>query len=233
MRGIRSAVSVSPETDTVTLRSRSILVADDVQFTRKSLVRMLRQMGHTEVYEAEDGAAALRVLEGRPIDCVISDLEMPKLSGPGLLRAIRSGVASIARDVPVIFYTAYSELELLGPALLLDPDAILAKPVSQKALQHCLERLLDPRKTPERALAEASFYAQIELSPPIPEQTDDTGSFDKEPAGRAVPVAKIPVNAVLARHALRQWPFVAARRGQTYSADSRPFARCAVPHCPS
>jgi CheY-like chemotaxis protein len=182
--------------------SLSILVVDDVRFTRLNLARMLQRMGHTEVCEAEDGAAALRLLEGKSVDCVISDLDMPNVNGLELLKAIRTGTGSIRRSVPVVFLTGHSELEHLGPALLLDLDAFLAKPVSQQAVERCLAELFDPQKKPKHALAEANFYAEVDLAPTAPEQSGNASVEGEEPVGRAVPLANVPANAVLARDLL-------------------------------
>ena len=184
--------------DSGSLSSRSILVVDDARFTRLNLVRMLQRMDCAAVYEGEDGAAALRVLEDHPVDCIISDLDMPKMNGLELLKAIRSGTGSIPRGVPVVFLTGHSELEHLGPAMLLDLDAFLAKPLSQQALEGCLEDLF--AKKPKHVLAEASFYAQVDLSPTVAEQSSE--ALGEEAAGRAVPLASIPPDSVLARDLL-------------------------------
>ena len=182
------------------LGSRAILVVDDVRFTRLTLTRMLQRIGCTAVHEAEDGEAALKVLDVQPVDCVISDLDMPNVNGLQLLKAIRSGTGSIPRGVPVAFITGHSELEHLGPALLLDLDAFLAKPLSQEALQRCLEDLF--RNEPRRALAEPAFYAQVDLSPTVAEQVGPAGAPGDEPVGREVPLASVPEDSVLARDLL-------------------------------
>lgn len=184
------------------LVGRSLLVADDVRFTRINLMRMLQRMGLTNLYEAEDGASALQVLQDKHIDGVISDLDMPNMSGLELLKVIRSGSGSIPRGLPVIFLTGHSELEHLGPALLLDLDAFLAKPVSQPALERCLEELFDLRKKPKRDLGEASFYAQVELKPELAAPSGDPDASCENPQGRAVPLATVKANVVLARDLL-------------------------------
>ena len=184
--------------DTSNLSGKSILVVDDVRFTRLTLVRMLQRLGHTAVSEAEDGVAALRVLESQAVDGVISDLDMPKMNGLELLKAVRSGTGSIPRGMPVAFITGHSELEHLGPAMLLDLDSFLAKPLSQEALARCLGELFGER--PKHALADASFYAQVDLSPTVAEQTGQAQGEEAE--GRAVPLTNIPANSVLARDLL-------------------------------
>jgi two-component system chemotaxis response regulator CheY len=70
--------------------SITCLVVDDQQ-TIRSLVRSgLQQLGFTNIHEAADGEDGLRHMLARPVQLVISDYNMPKLDGLGLLRAIRA-----------------------------------------------------------------------------------------------------------------------------------------------
>ena len=182
------------------MSSRSILVVDDVRFTRLTLVRMLQRMSCDPVYEAEDGAAALRVLADHAVDCVVSDLDMPNVNGLQLLKAIRSGTTRAAREIPVVFLTGHSELEHLGPALLLDLDAFLAKPLSQQALDVCLRDLFE--KKTQRVFADAGTYAQVDLAPTVTERVGEVGAAGEAAAGREVPLGAVPANSVLARDLL-------------------------------
>ncbi len=150
--------------DTVDLGGRRILVVDDVRFTRLTLIKMVESLGGPTVDEAEDGQAALDLL-GRPetpIDCVISDLEMPRLGGLGLLRAIRTGTGAIPRALPMVFLTGHSEFDRLGPALLLDLDAFLTKPVSKAAIARCLGDLFGGGAA--RRIAPAETYRGLDLT---------------------------------------------------------------------
>jgi CheY-like chemotaxis protein len=130
------------------------LVVDDVRFTRLTLLKMLRQLGAASVQEAGDGEEALALLRsGAAIDCIITDLEMPKLDGIALLAAVRDGLAAVPVTTFVVLLTGHSDLDRIGPALQRDVDAFLAKPVSQQALQACLQRLSEPRAQRPRAHA--------------------------------------------------------------------------------
>jgi len=182
------------------LSNRSILIVDDVRFTRLTMVRMLRELGCPTVFEAEDGVAALRELEGKTVDCVISDLDMPNVNGLQLLKAIRTGTGSTPRDTPVVLLTGHSELEHLGPALLLELNAFLAKPLSRQSLEQCLDDLFANK--PQRALAEAGVYAQVDLSPTVAERSERAEALGDEPAGREVRLADAPADSVLARDLL-------------------------------
>src|ERR1700748_1212210 len=67
-----------------------VMVVDD-QMTMRSLIRTgLQQLGFVDIVETPDGEEALRQILARPVHLVISDFNMPKLDGMGLLRALRS-----------------------------------------------------------------------------------------------------------------------------------------------
>ena len=67
-----------------------ILVVDDFATMRKVIRNLLKQSGYENVTEAEDGVAAMNVLKSTKIDFVISDWNMPNMTGIELLRAVRS-----------------------------------------------------------------------------------------------------------------------------------------------
>jgi CheY-like chemotaxis protein len=181
------------------------MVVDDIRFTRLTLVKMLSQFGNPVIHEAADGQAALSVLDklGGAVDCVLTDLRMPVLDGLGLLKAIRVGSGDIPRDLKVIFLSGQTELDGLGPALLLDLDAFLTKPTSKDALNQCLGRVLAQETGVHRMIAEAAFYRQVDLSPPVIETT--SGEQAGDPSNRQehlLALADVPVDAVLARDVL-------------------------------
>lgn len=126
------------------LGPRKLLIVDDVRFTRLTLAKIARSLGDPIVIEAGDGESALALLqqkEGAGTDCIITDLDMPKLDGVGLLQAVREGRANVPRDTKVVLLTGHSEFDQIGPALQFEVDAFLAKPVSRGAVEACFQRL--------------------------------------------------------------------------------------------
>jgi len=79
-----------------------ILVVEDNPSARQLLSRMLSNAGH-EVIESADGDEALRLLDARPFDLVITDLAMPKTTGFGLISHIRLKWPRL----PIILFTGY------------------------------------------------------------------------------------------------------------------------------
>ena len=66
------------------------LIVDDFSTMRRIIRGLLKEIGYTNVEEAEDGAVALQMLKNLPIDFVISDINMPNLNGFELLTGIKS-----------------------------------------------------------------------------------------------------------------------------------------------
>ncbi|BFU45567.1 response regulator [Krasilnikovia sp. MM14-A1004] len=115
-----------------------VVVAEDEDDIRSLVVRMLHRAGH-EVIAAADGAVALEgVRENRP-DAVISDLDLPRMSGVELCRAIRTDANTA--DLPVILVSG-SLLPGDPRAVEARATAILAKPFLPQELVACLDKAL-------------------------------------------------------------------------------------------
>jgi CheY-like chemotaxis protein len=84
----------------------TILVVDDDVLIAMSTVGMLEDLGH-EVLEANSGETALEILrQGRPVDLLITDYSMPRMTGAQLAKAARQ----ILPDLPILLATGYAEL---------------------------------------------------------------------------------------------------------------------------
>jgi two-component system chemotaxis response regulator CheY len=114
-----------------------VLVVDD-QLTMRSLVRSgLQQLGITTISEANDGEEALRSLVARPVTLVITDFNMPKLDGLGLLRAIRAHPP--IKSTAVIMLTGRADRELVQRAVQFGVNNFLAKPFTVAMLKGKIE----------------------------------------------------------------------------------------------
>ncbi|HET57475.1 MAG TPA: response regulator, partial [Deltaproteobacteria bacterium] len=71
-------------------KAGKVLVVDDFSTMRKVIRNLLKQLGYENIVEAEDGVAALEVLRSQKIDFVISDWNMPNMSGLELLKQVRA-----------------------------------------------------------------------------------------------------------------------------------------------
>jgi two-component system chemotaxis response regulator CheY len=117
--------------------SISCLIVDDQQ-TIRSLVRTgLQNLGITAVQEAPDGEEGLRQMLTRPFTLVISDYNMPKLDGLGLLRAIRAHPP--IQKTAFIMLTGRADKELVQRAVQFGVNNYLVKPFTVQTLREKIE----------------------------------------------------------------------------------------------
>ena len=115
-----------------------VLVVDDKEMMRDSVATMLSRKGHGVVV-ANGGTAALEKLASSPCDAVITDLQMPEMTGVELLKAIRE----IDEQIPVILMTAYGTVETAVEAMKLGAYDYITKPFSGDELINTIERALE------------------------------------------------------------------------------------------
>jgi AmiR/NasT family two-component response regulator len=115
------------------LKKLNILIADDESIIRLGLKHILEEAGHT-VYDAENGASALRLAEGCKPDLVILDIKMPVMDGLEAAHLLLNRM-----QVPVIFLTAYGEQELIERAARLPVMGYLVKPIKEAELLAMIE----------------------------------------------------------------------------------------------
>jgi CheY-like chemotaxis protein len=117
----------------------TILLADDEHQLRQLLADQLRQSGY-EVMEAADGAEAWELLNDVQVDLVISDINMPKVSGVTLARWI----IAMWPHMPIILLSGMLPLE--GRSVLTSPVArFVRKPISLNNVKQVIARLLARR----------------------------------------------------------------------------------------
>lgn len=119
--------------------SKVVLVVDDSESIRKFVAFSLRAMGYS-VITARDGLEALEKLLRAHVDLVITDLNMPKLDGFGLVRAIRQD--SEQGTVPIIILSSLTSQQEMDQGRLLGADAFLTKPFDPKRIQYEVSKYL-------------------------------------------------------------------------------------------
>lgn len=113
-----------------------LLVEDDVAF-RRSVTAYLEDSGFT-VLEADDGLAALDLLDQHSPDIIISDLRMPRMSGLELLEVLQQRPNS----APVIMISGTADKVLLAETTLSGAAAYLTKPIADLATLETMARSL-------------------------------------------------------------------------------------------
>jgi len=129
---------VAPETDR---RPPRILVVDDERSMRELLAIVLRREGY-EVLLAENGRAAIDLLEREPVDILISDIKMPDLSGVDVLRAAKK----IDQDILGIMITAFASTETAVEAMRLGACDYLSKPFDIDLLKMKVREKIENRQ---------------------------------------------------------------------------------------
>ena len=118
-----------------------ILVVDDFQVMRKVVMTCLEQLEFTNVAEATDGLEALEKLRAEPFDFVITDWEMPNLSGIEPLKAIRADQA--LQRIPVLMVTAEGLQENIIEAIRAGVNNYIVKPIDVDALREKMHKIFD------------------------------------------------------------------------------------------
>ncbi|MFN8607879.1 MAG: response regulator [Vulcanimicrobiota bacterium] len=135
-----SGASLPPAPSAAPARASLILLVDDSQTTRQMTAALLQSGGY-ETIEAADGTEALSVLSARPVDLVVSDVQMPLLDGLGLLQRIRE--REEWSEIPVILLTSLAAPEEQKRGLELGADAYLLKQTfDHRRLMDTIQRLL-------------------------------------------------------------------------------------------
>jgi len=125
-------------------KASRILVVDDFEVVRMLLKNGLTDLGYQNIDLADDGTSALDRLqtseaEGKPIELIFSDWNMPKLSGLELLQNCREHLNF--RRIPFIMVTAESEQAQVVQALRAGAMEYIVKPFSPDALQKKIEKI--------------------------------------------------------------------------------------------
>jgi two-component system response regulator PilR (NtrC family) len=122
-------------------RPARILVVDDERSMRELLAIVLRREGY-EVLLAENGRAAIDLLEHEPVDLLISDIKMPDLSGVDVLRAAKK----IDQDILGIMITAFASTDTAVEAMRLGACDYLSKPFDIDLLKMKVREKIENRQ---------------------------------------------------------------------------------------
>jgi PAS domain S-box-containing protein len=133
-----------------------ILLAEDNPVNQKLVARLLEKRGH-RVDVARNGEEAIQVLEQRPFDLILMDVQMPEVDGCEATRRIRASERMTDRHIPIIALTAHAMEGDQQRCLDAGMDTYLTKPIQSKELLRVINALLpsDPRwleAEPEAAL---------------------------------------------------------------------------------
>ncbi len=119
-----------------------ILVLDDFMTMRKIVKNSLNQIGFENIDEAEDGAKGLTKIQLNGYGLIVSDWNMPKMTGMELLKAIRNSNGSY-KDIPFLMVTAEAEKESVVQAIQAGVSNYIIKPFTAEALEAKLVKIFE------------------------------------------------------------------------------------------
>ncbi|MBF0142652.1 MAG: response regulator [Magnetococcales bacterium] len=153
-------------------RPERILVAEDMESIRAMLVKALSAQGF-RVDAAEHGVAALAMLMQKEYDLLLTDFEMPHMTGLDLVLRLRQG-DSRHRQLPVIFATSRSSHTDQVKIRSLGIQAFLSKPYTADRMVAEVERVLAEERMASQRKAFKNYFAEVQES-----QLTTTGSDDE------------------------------------------------------
>ena len=121
-------------------KDMTVLVVDDFSAMRRIVKNILRDLDFKNVLEAEDGAAAVEVLNSHKVDFIVSDWNMPRMTGLELLKYVRS--TEKIKDTPFLMVTAESQKENVVEAVKARVSNYIVKPFTAATLAEKLAKIL-------------------------------------------------------------------------------------------
>ncbi|MGV8843809.1 MAG: chemotaxis response regulator CheY [Pseudomonas sp.] len=118
-----------------------ILIVDDFSTMRRIIKNLLRDLGFTNTAEADDGLTGLPMLQNGSFDFLVTDWNMPGMSGIDLLRAVRADER--LKHLPVLMVTAESKRDQIIEAAQAGINGYVVKPFTALVLKEKIEKIFE------------------------------------------------------------------------------------------
>ncbi|KPZ23832.1 Chemotaxis protein CheY [Pseudomonas viridiflava] len=122
-------------------KNMKILIVDDFSTMRRIIKNLLRDLGFTNTSEADDGLTALPMLQSGAFDFLVTDWNMPGMSGIDLLRQVRQDER--LKSLPVLMVTAEAKREQIIEAAQAGVNGYVVKPFTAQALKEKIEKIFE------------------------------------------------------------------------------------------
>jgi two-component system chemotaxis response regulator CheY len=122
-------------------KNLKFLIVDDFSTMRRIVRNLLKELGFTNADEAEDGVVALQKLKSGSFQFVVSDWNMPNMTGIELLRAIRAD--GELKHLPVLMVTAEAKKENIIEAAQAGASGYVVKPFTAATLEEKLNKVFE------------------------------------------------------------------------------------------
>lgn len=116
-----------------------ILIVDDFSTMRKIIKNQLKELGYSNMQEADDGATALPMLKTTKFDFVVTDWNMPVMSGIDLVKAVRAD--ENLRTIPFLLVTAEAKRGVIMEAARAGVNGYIVKPFTAAELEVKIEKI--------------------------------------------------------------------------------------------
>ncbi len=117
----------------------TVMIVDDFPTMRTIIRNLLKQLGFKKIVEAEDGRNALIVLKNNSVDFLITDWNMPNMTGMELLETIRAD--SKFKNLPVLMVTAEAAKDNVLQAIKAGVNNYIVKPFTAEVLKEKIEKI--------------------------------------------------------------------------------------------
>lgn len=118
-----------------------ILVVDDFSTMRRIIKNLLKDLGFSNIQEADDGSTALPMLQQGDFDFVVTDWNMPGMQGIDLLKNIRAD--DKLKHLPVLMVTAEAKKEQIVAAAQAGVNGYVVKPFTAATLKEKLDKIFE------------------------------------------------------------------------------------------
>jgi two-component system chemotaxis response regulator CheY len=129
------------EFDVTANKNMRILIVDDFSTMRRIIKNLLNDLGYTNTAEAEDGNSALTALSQGSFEFVVTDWNMPGMTGIELLKAIRAD--DRYKTLPVLMVTAEAKREQIIEAAQNGVNGYIIKPFTAQTLEEKLGKIFE------------------------------------------------------------------------------------------
>ena len=116
-----------------------ILIVDDFSTMRRIIKNLLRDLGYTNTHEADDGSSALPLLKKSDFDFLVTDWNMPGMTGIDLLKAVRADEK--LQSLPVLMVTAETKRDQIIEAAQAGVNGYVVKPFTAQGLKEKIEKI--------------------------------------------------------------------------------------------
>jgi two-component system chemotaxis response regulator CheY len=120
-----------------------ILVVDDSSTMRQIIRSILKGLGYSKIFQADDGTSALEILKEEKLDFIISDWNMPKMAGIDLLKTVRT--SEEWKEIPFLMVTAQGQQQHVIEAVKNKVSDYIIKPFNPKTLEEKIDKIFEAK----------------------------------------------------------------------------------------